>query len=227
MSFLSYNISSTFLRLALRCGRSHSELSESTSFSTWHLEISFSFESSLLSFSFERSLAPAISSIELETTGENESESPFDYGFKEPIIFCILVTAGQPSHKSLQQSKKVKTAKPPTPFSPQSRGFLNQDCMLLSFAAIHSLFIFSLFRYFFILPGYSFLKISKISSYFWRFISQSSALNSHFSLSAGCNKSCNSPSVQENSTSFFDFFSFRGYIADIFLLTFFCKWILK
>ena len=88
--------------------------------------------------------------------------------------------------------------------------------MLLSFAATRSLFDFSLVGSFSFSSGYSFLKISKISLYFWRFVSQFSALNQHFSLysSAACSKSSNSSSAHQNSTSFCDFFSSRGHIAD-------------
>ena len=91
LTFLSFNISSTFLRLALGCLVSHSEFSASTSFLFWHLEISCLFGSSLLSFSFERSLTSAMSSIELEPTGEIESELSFDNCFEELILFYILV----------------------------------------------------------------------------------------------------------------------------------------
>ena len=81
-----------------------------------------------------------MSSIELEPTGEIESELSFDNCFEELILFYILVRAG------IKKIKKVQTAWPLPFLLPQSIAFLNPDRMLLSFVATRFLFIFFLLK---------------------------------------------------------------------------------
>ena len=150
LSFLSFNFPSSFPHLVLGCGKTHSELSATASFSSWYLEIFYSFESSLLLFSFERSLASALSIIELESTGENESASSIHNGLEESILFCILVTAGQLPHKSLLKLKKVRTTISPSLFfylncffKPRSCAFkLCRNSFFVHFFLIWILFLF-------------------------------------------------------------------------------------